>query len=59
MTLFQGVGILLSLIAVFGLLNQRFLKLPDTPGITAVGLIVSLCFLMASYGNPGLVVAMP
>lgn len=56
MTMFQGVGILLSLIAVFGLLNQRFLKLPDTLGITAVGLIVSLCFLVASYGNPGLVV---
>src|ERR1700744_5943918 len=52
MTMFQGVGILLSLIAVFGLINQRFLRLPDTLGITAVGLLVSLCFLVATYGNP-------
>ncbi|CAN7748839.1 sodium:proton antiporter [Caballeronia sp. LjRoot34] len=55
MTMFQAVGVLLTLIAIFGLINQRFLKLPDTLGITAVGLLVSLCFLVASYGNPDFV----
>jgi monovalent cation:H+ antiporter, CPA1 family len=50
--MFQAVGVLLTLIAVFGLINQRFLRLPDTLGITAVGLLVSLCFLVATYGNP-------
>jgi monovalent cation:H+ antiporter, CPA1 family len=42
MTLFQGIGILFTAVAVFGYFNHRFLKLPDTLGITAMGLLVTL-----------------
>ncbi|TCP02420.1 cation:proton antiporter [Caldimonas thermodepolymerans] len=41
MTVFQGVGVLFTLVAIFGYLNHRFVRLPDTLGITAVGLLVS------------------
>lgn len=55
MTMFQGAGALLSLIAIFGFINHRFLKLPDTLGITAVGLLACLCFAIASAGHPEMV----
>lgn len=42
MTIFQGVGVLFTLVAIFGYLNHRFVRLPDTLGITAVGLLVSV-----------------
>ena len=51
MTIFQVAGALLSLIVVFGLLNQRFLKLPETIGITTAGLLTSIAFFVLSYGN--------
>jgi len=41
MTTYQVAGGLLSLIVVFGLLNQRFLKLPETIGITTAGLLTA------------------
>jgi CPA1 family monovalent cation:H+ antiporter len=53
--MFQGAGALLSLIAIFGFINQRFFKLPDTLGITAVGLFACLCFAVASIGHPEMV----
>lgn len=49
MTIFQGVGALFTLVAIFGYLNHRFLRLPDTLGITAVGLLVSV--LVASVAT--------
>ena len=49
MTVFQGVGALFTLVAIFGYLNHRFLRLPDTLGITAVGLLVSV--LVASVAT--------
>jgi CPA1 family monovalent cation:H+ antiporter len=55
MTVFEGAGALFSLIAVFGVINHRFIKLPDTIGITAVGLIVSACISLAGYRHPGMV----
>ena len=55
MTMFQGAGALLSIIAIFGFINHRFLKLPDTLGITAVGLLACLCFAIASSGHPEMV----
>ncbi|WP_321927722.1 cation:proton antiporter [Paraburkholderia guartelaensis] len=51
MTIFQAAGALLSLIVVFGMLNQRFLKLPETIGITTVGLLTSIVLFVFSYGN--------
>ena len=52
MTAFQLVGALTGLIAVFGYLNYRFIKLPDTVGITAVGLIFSLVLSVYSHWVP-------
>ncbi|HET8747964.1 MAG TPA: sodium:proton antiporter [Ramlibacter sp.] len=42
MTVFQGIGLLFTLVAIFGYFNHRFVRLPDTLGITAVGLLVSV-----------------
>ena len=49
MSTFELAGLLLTAIAVFGYINHRFIKLPDTLGITAVGMLASL--LMLAYGN--------
>jgi CPA1 family monovalent cation:H+ antiporter len=42
MTLFQLFGLVLTMIAVLGYLNHRFLKLPETIGITALALLMSM-----------------
>lgn len=55
MTVFEGAGALFTLIAVFGVINHRFIKLPDTIGITAVGLIVSVCISVLGFHHPGMV----
>jgi CPA1 family monovalent cation:H+ antiporter len=55
MTVFEGAGALFTLIAVFGVINHRFIKLPDTIGITAVGLIVSACISVLGFHHPGMV----
>lgn len=49
MTYFQLTGTLLAILAIFGYLNYRFIKLPDTIGITAIGLIVSV--MLACFGS--------
>lgn len=49
MTLFQISGIVLALVAGFGYINHRFIKLPDTLGATAVGMLASV--LMVFYGQ--------
>lgn len=54
MTPFQGAGALFSLVAVLGYINYRFLRLPDTLGITAVGLIVSIGFSLLGWLVPSL-----
>ncbi|AFZ82465.1 cation:proton antiporter [Candidatus Kinetoplastidibacterium crithidiae] len=56
MTLFDGAGALLSLIAMFGYINHRFIKLPDMLGITAVGLVASVCLLLLSLFYPEMVI---
>lgn len=55
MTLFQGTGLLFTLVAVFGCINHRFVKLPDTIGITAVGLAVSLAISLLGTQHPEMV----
>lgn len=52
MTYFQLVGTLLTVLAVFGYLNHRFIKLPDTIGITAVGLLCSLLLALVGSKTP-------
>jgi CPA1 family monovalent cation:H+ antiporter len=42
MSLFQIAGIIIALVALFGFLNHRLIKLPDAIGITAMGLLASL-----------------
>lgn len=54
MTVFQLIGGLTTLIAVFGYLNHRFIKLPDTIGITAVGLAFSLIAVLFRDKIPGM-----
>lgn len=55
MTVFEGAGALFTLIAVFGVINHRFIKLPDTIGITAMGLIVSACISVVGFRHPAMV----
>lgn len=57
MTLFQGTGLVFTLVAVFGCINHRFIKLPDTIGITAVGLMVSLTISLLGTQHPSMVLA--
>lgn len=56
MTLFEVAGILLTATAVFGYINIRFFGLPDTLGMTAVGLLVSALLTFVGYGNPAVAV---
>jgi len=55
MTVFQGTGALFTLIAIFGVINHRFIKLPDTLGITAVGLVACLSVSILGFNHPEMV----
>ena len=55
MVIFQFTAVLLTLAAVFGYLNHRYLKLPTTIGVMLIGLIFSLSLLLISYFYPGVV----
>ena len=53
MTSFQILALLVSLVAVFGYLNHRFVKLPDAIGITAIGVVVSIAaVVLARFDTP-------
>jgi hypothetical protein len=39
MSMFQLTSIVIALVALFGYLNHKLIKLPDTIGMTAVGLV--------------------
>lgn len=51
MSLFELVGFILSIVALFGYVNNRFIKLPDTLGNMAVGLAASLALLVVGLKN--------
>ena len=55
MSLFELIGALATAIAVFGYINHKFIKLPDTVGITAMGLLVSLALAIIGRQVPGAV----
>ncbi|AGF46741.1 CPA1 family monovalent cation:H+ antiporter [Candidatus Kinetoplastibacterium desouzaii TCC079E] len=55
MTVFESVGALLSLIAIFGYINHMFIKLPDTLGTTAVGLLACVFLSLLSLSHPEMV----
>lgn len=42
MSTFQVISAVVCLVAVFGYLNHRFVRLPDAIGITAIGVLVSI-----------------
>lgn len=42
MSMFQLAGIVITLVALFGYLNHKLIKLPDAIGITAIGLVASV-----------------
>lgn len=53
MTIFQLLGMVTTVIALFGYINHRFIRLPDTLGITAVGLVVSTLLVLLGQHEPG------
>lgn len=57
MTVFQITGALFTIVALFGVINYRLIKLPDTLGITAVGLVVCLAVSGLGFYYPGMAIA--
>jgi CPA1 family monovalent cation:H+ antiporter len=56
-TAFQTLGLVVSLVAVFAFFNHRFVKLPDTVGITAIGIVVSLVAVVLASRDPAVAAA--
>jgi CPA1 family monovalent cation:H+ antiporter len=52
MTVFQGIGILFTVVAICGFINHRFIRLPDTLGMTAVGLAISAAVTALGVSHP-------
>ena len=46
MTVFEITAVLLTITAIFGYINERFIKLPASIGVTFVALILSLALLL-------------
>jgi CPA1 family monovalent cation:H+ antiporter len=51
---FDVIAVLLTLSAVFGYLNFRYIKLPTTIGLMLLGLIFSLLIIVAGKFSPGI-----
>lgn len=52
MSLFQAIGIIITLVALLGYLNYRLLRLPEPVGITAAGFALSLLVAGAGIVHP-------
>lgn len=52
MSLLEILALLLTLSAVFGYLNHRFLKLPHTIGLMVMALLASACIVLIDYSWP-------
>ncbi|HSD95951.1 MAG TPA: sodium:proton antiporter [Sulfuricaulis sp.] len=52
MSLFHAMGLIVTLVALFGYLNYRVTRLPDIIGITAIGLVVSIIVAIIGTYNP-------
>ncbi|MBN9342131.1 MAG: sodium:proton antiporter, partial [Comamonadaceae bacterium] len=53
--IFQGAGVLFAIVAVFGVINLKYLKrlgLPDTLGITLTGLVACLAVSLIGLTRP-------
>jgi len=55
MNLFSVITILVAITALFSYWNTRFLKLPDTIGLTVISLVYSMVIILAGNIFPGLV----
>jgi monovalent cation:H+ antiporter, CPA1 family len=53
MSFLDLIGALLTAVAVLGYVNYRLVRLPDSIGITAMGLVVSLLLVLAGTAVPG------
>jgi CPA1 family monovalent cation:H+ antiporter len=54
MSALQIVGVVVTLVALFGYLNQRLGKLPDVIGITAIGVVVSIVAVVLANFDTGI-----
>lgn len=54
LTVFQGIGILFTIVALCGFINYKWVRLPDTLGITAVGLTLSAIVTAVGVTHPGM-----
>ena len=54
MSLFDIVAVMLTLAAVFGYLNSRYLKLEPSVGLLMISLVSSLCVMLLSWLLPDL-----
>jgi len=54
MTLFEAIGVILTLVALFGYLNARFFKLPEPVGINATAIGLSLVAAIAGIADPAI-----
>jgi CPA1 family monovalent cation:H+ antiporter len=54
MSLFNAIGAAVAVVALFGYLNHRLIKLPDTIGITVVGLIASVVVALLGRFDPAI-----
>ncbi len=52
MSLFHAIGLIVTLVAVFGYLNYRLVRLPDIIGITVIGLVVSIAVAVIGSYDP-------
>ncbi|MHB8743649.1 MAG: cation:proton antiporter [Sulfuricaulis sp.] len=52
MSLFHAMGLIVTLVALFGYFNYRVTRLPDIIGITAIGLVVSITVTIIGTYNP-------
>ncbi|APA88546.1 sodium:proton antiporter [Paraburkholderia sprentiae WSM5005] len=57
MSVFQMTGALFAIVALFGIVNYRFIRLPDTLGITAVGLVVCVGISALGFYYPAMAIA--
>jgi CPA1 family monovalent cation:H+ antiporter len=51
-SLFHAMGLIVTLVALFGYFNCRVTRLPDIIGITAIGLVVSIVVAIIGTYNP-------
>lgn len=57
MNLFDLISILITLSAIFGYVNYRYIRLPSTIGLMLISLVMSLTLIILGHVGPGIEVA--